>query len=60
MTKTLDSILKIRFHGAVNIRGIRYQVLYSLGRAFELYDVVAFLREIYTLCDRALGAAELK
>ncbi|HQX49575.1 MAG TPA: hypothetical protein PLR25_06685, partial [Planctomycetaceae bacterium] len=38
MTTTLDSILEIRFHGAVNIRGIRYQVLYSLGRAFELYD----------------------
>ncbi len=38
MTTTLDSILKIRLHGAVNIRGIRYQVLYSLGRAFDLYD----------------------
>ncbi len=38
MTTTLDSILKKRFHGAVNVRGIRYQVLYSLGRAFDLYD----------------------
>jgi hypothetical protein len=35
---TIDAILQARFHGAVNIRGIRYQVLYSLGRAFELYD----------------------
>ncbi|MBE9594024.1 MAG: hypothetical protein IMF19_11170, partial [Proteobacteria bacterium] len=26
-----------RFHGAVNIRGIRYQILYSILRAFDLY-----------------------
>ena len=34
----LDTILETRFHGAVNIRGIRYQILYSLVRAFDLYD----------------------
>jgi hypothetical protein len=34
----IDTILKSRWHGAVNIRGIRYQLLYSLLRAFELYD----------------------
>lgn len=34
----LDALLKTRFHGAANIRGIRYQILYSLLRAFELYD----------------------
>jgi len=33
----LDALLKTRFHGAVNIRGIRYQMLYSILRAFNLY-----------------------
>jgi hypothetical protein len=33
----LDSIFKARYHGAVNIRGIRYQLLYSVLRAFDLY-----------------------
>lgn len=35
--KELDKLLKTRFHGAVNIRGIRYQMLYSILRAFDLY-----------------------
>src|SRR5229473_5946129 len=34
----LDSIFKARYHGAVNIRGIRYQLLYSVLRAFDLYN----------------------
>lgn len=34
----LDAVLKKRFHGAVNIRGIRYQILYSILRALQLYD----------------------
>jgi len=34
----IDALLKQRYHGATNIRGIRYQLLYSLKRAFELYD----------------------
>lgn len=33
----LDALLKTRFHGAVNISGIRYQILYSILRAFDLY-----------------------
>jgi hypothetical protein len=33
----LNVLLETRFHGAVNIRGIRYQMLYSLLRAFDLY-----------------------
>ncbi|KAF5431758.1 hypothetical protein C5S39_05060 [Candidatus Methanophagaceae archaeon] len=37
MRRELDALLKTRFHGAVNIRGIRYQILYSLLRAFDLY-----------------------
>ncbi|WP_145198167.1 hypothetical protein [Planctomycetes bacterium Poly30] len=36
---TLDAILARRYHGAVNIRGIRYQVLYSILRALELYGL---------------------
>lgn len=32
----IDTIFKARYHGAANIRGIRYQILYSVLRAFEL------------------------
>ena len=35
--RELDALLNTRFHGAANIRGIRYQILYSLLRAFDLY-----------------------
>ncbi len=34
----IDAILKSRYHGAANIRGIRFQVLYSVLRAFDLYE----------------------
>jgi hypothetical protein len=34
----LSSLLQARFHGAVNIRGIRYQILYSLVVAMRLYE----------------------
>lgn len=37
-TKTLDDLLRSRFHGASNITGIRFQLLYSLLRAFDLYE----------------------
>lgn len=33
----LNVLLETRFHGAANIRGIRYQILYSILRAFDLY-----------------------
>lgn len=36
-SQELDDLFKNRWHGAVNIRGIRYQILYSLLRAFDLY-----------------------
>ncbi|MEL6442484.1 MAG: dsDNA nuclease domain-containing protein [Cyanobacteria bacterium J06621_8] len=36
-SKELDALFKTRWHGAVNIRGIRYQILYSVLRAFDLY-----------------------
>lgn len=32
----IDHIIKTRYHGAANIRGIRYQILYSILRAFDL------------------------
>lgn len=35
----VDRILAARFHGAVNIRGIRYQILYSLVAALRLYEL---------------------
>lgn len=37
LRKELDTLLKTRFHGAVNIRGIRYQILYSVLRSFDFY-----------------------
>lgn len=38
MNNEYDALFKSRFHGATNIHGIRYQILYSVLRAFELYD----------------------
>ncbi|MEN6520078.1 MAG: hypothetical protein ABFD46_02870 [Armatimonadota bacterium] len=35
--KQLDSLLQKRFHGAANIKGIRYQILYSVYLAMQLY-----------------------
>jgi hypothetical protein len=34
----LDALLRARFHGAVNIRGIRYQLLYSALLTLRLHD----------------------
>jgi hypothetical protein len=34
----LDALLRTRFRGAVNIRGIRYQILYSALLALRLYQ----------------------
>ncbi|MDR7666083.1 hypothetical protein RG963_09910 [Methanosarcina sp. Z-7115] len=38
LSNKYDALFKSRFHGAANIRGIRYQILYSILRAFELYE----------------------
>src|SRR5688572_31064055 len=38
MADAVDLLFTTRFHGASNIRGIRYQILYSLLRAFELFQ----------------------
>ena len=35
---TVDALLGGRCGGAINVRGIRYQLLYSVFRAFDLYD----------------------
>jgi hypothetical protein len=35
--QTIDELLQSRFGGARNIRGVRFQLLYSLWRAFDLY-----------------------
>jgi hypothetical protein len=43
MIDALEVLLSTRFHGAINIRGIRFQLLYSLLRSFELYDEDAHL-----------------
>jgi hypothetical protein len=34
----LENLIKDHYHGAVNIRGIKFQLLYSLMRLFDLYD----------------------
>jgi len=42
VTQTLDNLLRSRYQGASNITGIRFQLLYSVLRAFDLYaDVPA-------------------
>ncbi|OHD07486.1 MAG: hypothetical protein A2086_06875 [Spirochaetes bacterium GWD1_27_9] len=33
---SLENILKKKFHGAVNIRGIKFQLLFSIFKSFEL------------------------
>ena len=35
--KAFDELLRSRFHGSSNITGIRFQLLYSLARLFDLY-----------------------
>ena len=37
VTQTLDTLLRSRYQGASNIVGIRFQLLYSVLRAFDLY-----------------------
>src|SRR5579884_30698 len=37
-TQTLDDLLRSRYEGASNIAGIRFQLLYSILRAFDLYE----------------------
>jgi hypothetical protein len=34
----IDSLLRDRFHGAANIRGVRWQTLYAVSLALELYN----------------------
>ncbi len=34
----LTALLERRYHGAANVRGVRYQLLYFVWRAFDLYD----------------------
>jgi hypothetical protein len=34
----IDSVLRDRFHGAANIRGVRWQTLYAVSLALELYN----------------------
>jgi hypothetical protein len=35
--KAFDELLRSRFHGSSNITGMRFQLLYSLARLFDLY-----------------------
>ncbi len=34
----IENLYQNRYHGAVNIRGVRYQVLYSAMRIFDIYN----------------------
>lgn len=34
----IDNLLRDRFHGAANIRGVRCQILYAVSLALELYE----------------------
>src|SRR4051794_5819510 len=37
----LDQLIKSRSHGAINIGGVRFQLLYSLVRSFDLYSALS-------------------
>lgn len=37
VSNQIENLFQNRFHGAVNIRGIRFQILYSALRIFDLY-----------------------
>lgn len=37
LSDQIESIFCNRYHGAVNIRGIKFQILYSILRSFDLY-----------------------
>ena len=36
-SSNIDPIFRARYHGAANIGGIKYQILYSILRALDLY-----------------------
>ena len=38
LSNQIEDIFQERFHGAVNIRGIKFQILYSVLRSFDLYS----------------------
>ena len=38
VSNQIESLFQHRFHGAVNIRGIRFQILYSAMRVLDLYE----------------------
>lgn len=50
----LDALFKSRVHGAINVRGIRYQLLYSLYRGMELYDAAT------SICVEGIEDLDLK
>jgi len=62
VTAGLDRLLESRFHGAVNIRGIRYQILYSVLRSIEFYelggDIAVRLEGIEDVDVIGLGAGD--
>lgn len=38
INQQLEELFQSRYHGAANIKGIRYQIAYSIHRAFDLYE----------------------
>lgn len=61
-TDTLDQLIKARVHGAINIAGIRFQLLYSLLRSFDLYgsnaDATVQFEGLEDLDKRTLHAGD--
>lgn len=59
---TLDQLIKARIHGAINIAGIRFQLLYSLLRSFDLYksnaDATVQFEGLEDLDKRTLHAGD--
>jgi hypothetical protein len=38
LSEQIENLYQSRYHGAVNIRGIKYQILYSAMRIFDFYN----------------------
>ena len=51
----LDTLLRTRFHGAVNIRGIRFQVRYAALRAIQVAEAIRQQRGAATTAGHSAG-----
>jgi hypothetical protein len=56
----LDALVRARYHGAANISGIRYQVLYSTLRVLDLCDDNSHVHTVMLECIEDLDIARIR